>query len=217
MLAYDSPQIASLLIAVAVAYVLGALPLADRVSRRRGVDIFNTGTGLAGASNVLRYVGKLPAAIVFLGDMAKGIIAVFFAQQFLGIEGPWIVIPAASAVMGHWNSIFSGFKGGDGLVTLGGVTLIVFPEYGIIGVVFACLVSLAAQKMRYTSLVNILSGYAVIVVLALKFYSDDVDTAFAMGALAIVVFAHAVFGHARRRRSEDDDVAPDLAGQQEAG
>ena len=216
MLAYDRPEIAYLLIAVVMSYLLGALPLADQLSRRRGIDIFNTGTGLAGASNVLRNVGKVPAALVVLGDMAKGIISIFVAQQFLGIEGPWIVVPAASAVMGHWNSVFTGFKGGDGLVVLGGVTLAAFPEYGVIGVAFASLVALAAQKMRYTSLLNILSGYVVIVVLALLFFSDDVDTAFAMGALAVFVFAHAVFGHVRRRRP-DEQVPPDLAGQSETG
>jgi hypothetical protein len=54
----------------------------------------------------------------------------------------------------------------------------------------------------------------VIIVLALKFFEDDMETAVAMGVLAVVVFAHAVFGHARRRRSE---VPSDLAGNREPG
>ena len=210
----NSPELIGLLLAAAIGYLLGALPLADRVSKRRGVDIFNVGTGLAGATNVLRNVGKIPAAVVLLGDMAKGIITVFVAQQFLGLDGAWLVVPGAAAVIGHWNSVFSGFKGGDGLVVLGGITLAAFPEYGIVGVAVSSLVALGGQKMPYTSLLNILVGYMVIIVLALKFFEDDMETAVAMGLLAVVVFAHAVFGHARRRRSE---VPSDLAGNREPG
>ena len=216
MPAYDTPQIVQLIVAAGIAYLIGALPVADRVSRRRGIDIFNTGTGLAGSTNVLKNVGRISGVIVFLGDMAKGIIAVFIAQQFLGIWGPWIVVPSASAVIGQWNSVFSGFRGGDGLVVLGGATLAVFPEYGIIGLSFAALVALVAQKMPYSSLLNILAGYTVIILLAQRYFSDDLDTALAMGGLALVVFGHAVFGHARRRRSSDD-VAGDLAGHRETG
>ena len=42
-----------LLIAVIIGYLLGAIPVAALVSRYRGVDIFTTGTGLAGAGNVI--------------------------------------------------------------------------------------------------------------------------------------------------------------------
>ena len=214
MLGSGAPDISSLLLAVTIAYVLGALPLADRVSRRRGIDIFKVGTGLAGATNVLRNVGKIPAIVVFLGDMAKGIITVFLAQQFLGVEGPWLVVPGGAAIIGHWNSVFSRFKGGDGLVVLGGITLAAFPEYGIIGVAVASLVALGGQRMPYTSLLNILVGYMLIIALALVYFVDDRDTALAMGALAAIVFAHAVLGHARRRRSE---ASTQWAGNREPG
>jgi glycerol-3-phosphate acyltransferase PlsY len=209
MLDVAIPNVWSLLTAVVVGYVLGALPLADRLSRRSGVDIFRTGTGLAGATNVMRTVGRVPAAVVLLGDMSKGIITIFVAQQLLGLEGAWIVVPAAAAVIGHWYSIFSGFKGGDGFVVLGGITLAAFPEYGIIGVAFASLVALGGQRMRYTSLLNIPAGYMVVIAIAMWRFPDDAETALAMGALAMIVFGHAVLGHARRRgRSveEEDDL-----------
>ena len=195
-----------MLLAVVVGYLLGALPLADRVSRRRGVDIFRSGTGLAGSSNVRKTVGRVPGAIVFLGDMAKGILVIVVARA-LGVEGVWTVVPAAAVVIGHWNSVFTRFKGGDGLATLGGVTLAAFPLYGSIGVVFAGAVALGGQRMPYTSLFSVISGYAVI--LALSMINDsDIRMPFAYGALATIVFAHAILGHALRRRSI---MAADLA------
>ena len=213
MLDLAIPNLWSLLVATVAGYLLGAMPVADRLSRRSGVDIFKAGTGLGGATNVMRNVGRVSAVVVFLGDMSKGILTVFVAQQFLGIEGTWIVVPAAAAVVGQWHSIFTGFKGGDGFVVLGGITLAAFPEYGIIGVAFAAVVALGGQKMRYTSLFNIPAGYMVVIAIAMWLHPDDVQTALAMGALAMIVFGHAVLGHARRNsRSVDAAEAHDLLG-----
>lgn len=173
--------------------------MADRISRRRGVDIFRSGTGLAGSTNVRKSVGKVPAAIVFIGDMAKGILVIAIAQA-LGIDGVWTIVPASAAVVGHWNSVFTRFKGGDGLATLGGVTLATFPLYGLLGIVAAGVVALIGQRMPYISLFNVITGYTVIV--ALSIASDsDIKVPSAYGALATIVFAHAVMGHARRRRT----------------
>jgi glycerol-3-phosphate acyltransferase PlsY len=199
---FSTTEPSTLLLTVAVAYLLGAIPLADRISRRRGVNIFRSGTGLAGSSNVIKSVGRVPGAIVFIGDMSKGILVIVVAGA-LGIDGVWTVVPAAAAVIGHWNSVFTRFKGGDGLATLGGVTLAVFPLYGLVGVFCAGAVALGGQRMPYTSLLSVISGYAVIVALSLHNLSD-VRLPFAYGALATIVFAHAILGHALRRRTTVD-------------
>lgn len=205
-----SPEILSLLISVAIGYLLGAIPLADRISRRRGVDIFSIGTGLAGATNVRRNVGVKPAAVVVIGDAVKGMIAILAAKQ-MGIEGPWLFVPAAATVIGHWNSIFTRFKGGDGLVVLGGICLVVFSPFplgnliAIMGVLIGIAVALGGQRMRYTSLLCIFSGYGVVVALTYLWNPGEMNTALAIGTLALIVFGHAVLGHARRNKSEDPE------------
>ncbi len=203
----ESPEISSLLIAVAVAYLLGAIPLAHRVSRRRGIDIFSIGTGLAGASNVRRNVGPKSAAVVVIGDAVKGMLAILAAKQ-MGVEGAWLFFPASASVIGHWNSIFTRFKGGDGFVVLGGICLVVFSApigyaISVMGVLVGIAVALGGQKMRYTSLLCIISGYVVVIALTYFWNPNEMNVALAIGALAIVVFGHAVLGHARRNRSEE--------------
>ena len=89
----------TLVVASLVSYIFGALPFAHRLSRRKGIDIFKTGTGLAGASNVLKTVGKGSAVIVLVFDLAKGALAVIVSGM-MGIEGTVILIPAAFAVLG---------------------------------------------------------------------------------------------------------------------
>ena len=217
MFSPDAPSLSTLIISAAVAYLIGALPIADRLSRRSGVNIFESGTGLAGATNVLKTVGKLPAILVFIGDMAKGVIIVFVAQRLDGvgldsIEGVWIVVPVAAAVVGQWNSVFSRFKGGDGLVVLGGATIIAFPEYaiGFIGVACAAAIASAAQRMPFSSLFNVPIGYGVIIGLS-GVMNLDVNAPIAMGCLGVAVFGHALLGHARRRRSSaDEEEDPDV-------
>ena len=205
-----SPEILSLLISVAIGYLLGAIPLADRISRRRGIDIFSIGTGLAGATNVRRNVGTKSAAVVVIGDAVKGMIAILAAKQ-MGIEGPWLFVPAIATVVGHWNSIFTRFKGGDGLVVLGGICLVVFSPFpignliAVLGVLVGIAVALGGQMMRYTSLLCIFSGYGVVVALTYLWNAGEMNTVLAVGALAMIVFGHAVLGHARRNRSEDSE------------
>lgn len=197
------------LIATAGGYLLGSIPLAYLISRRHsGVDIFDIGTGLPGASNVLRNVGVVPAVMVFIGDLSKGALAVLLTREILGVESPWILLPVAAAVAGHWKSMFTGLRGGDGLVTLGGAIIALFPVYGLISVAVASVVALGGQKMPYSSLVNVVVGYGVLAGLAFydpfRLHSDSAaPLAFGIGGLCGLVLAHAALGHRRRRHAED--------------
>ena len=154
-----------------IGYLLGALPIADRVSRRRGVDIFSSGTGLAGATNVRRQVGNVPSAIVVLGDFAKGVLAVVVAD-LLGVDkgSVWILLPAAAAIVGHWKSVFTGFRGGDALVTLGGIIIALFPIQGFISVAVAVAIALVAQRLPFSSLLNIVFGYLTLAILNYNYF-----------------------------------------------
>ena len=206
----------SLLTAILVGYLLGAVPLADRVSRWYGVDIFSSGSGLAGASNVRRSVGKTPALVVLVGDLGKGALAVVIAS-LLGVEGAALLIPAAAAVVGHWKSIFSGFRGGDGLATLGGAAVPLFGPIGVFSAMVAMLIALGGQKMPYSSLLSIVIGYGSLVVLVA---ASDGDTRLALGfgGMAGLVLAYAIDGHRRRRRvPEWDDLEDAGAATEESG
>lgn len=190
-----------LIVALAVGYLLGALPLAGRISRLNGVDIFTTGTGLAGASNVMRNVGKVPAAVVMAGDMAKGALSVMVGH-LLGLEGAWLLASPSAAVAGHWKSAFSGFRGGDGLAVLGGVTIAVSPIFGTIAVAVGCLVALGGRVLPYTSLFSIVSGYLALLSLTLAYDAGaGTSVILGLGILSWAVLCYAVMGHARRNRA----------------
>ena len=197
-------------------YLLGALPLADQISRRHGVDIFSRGSGLAGASNVLHSVGKVPAFLVLGGDMGKGALAVIVAG-LLGVEGILQLVALAASVVGHWKSVFSNFRGGDGLATLGGAVIPLFGTLAMVGVIVAMLIALGGQKMPYSSLLGIVLGYATIVAITVA-YEGDTVLAMGFGGLAGLVLAYALNGHRRRRHaSQWDEAAEDWGDFEDAG
>ena len=215
------------LVAVVIGYLLGSLPIAALLSRRAGVDIFEVGTGLPGASNVMRNVGRAPAVLVLLGDLAKGALAVVIAK-YLGVEAPLLVLPAGAAVLGHWRSIFYRFRGGDGLATLGGAIVALFPIFGIIAVAVAMVVSLGGQKLPYSSLLGIVFGYATLALLNVAYDGRSVDmmgivdegnmvVALGIGGIAALVLAHAINGHRRRRGSMETEGIEEMPAPENSG
>ena len=188
------------LIASGAAYLIGSLPLADLITKQRsGKSIFSKGTKLAGASNVLRNVGAVPAAMVSIGDLVKGAGTILLAERLIGVEGTWLLIPAGAAIFGHWKLLFTGFRGGDGLGTLGGIILAIFPVFGVISILVALLITLGGQKMPYTSLLGTVFGYATLVALSI-YYDVNIPLTLGVGGLTGLVLARALLGHKRRRQ-----------------
>ena len=186
----------NLVLAGAVAYFLGALPLADQISRRNGVDIFSVGTRLAGASNVRRSVGKTPALLVSLGDFGKGALAIIISQ-FVGVGGALLLVAAVAVVLGHWKSVFTKFRGGDGQLALGGVIVAMFPVEGMVSAAVAILIAGGAQKLPDSSLLSIVFGYGTRVTLVMLNGGDAIQT-LGIGLLSGSVLTHALLGHRRR-------------------
>lgn len=184
--------IPSLPLASVVAYLLGALPLGDQISRRQGVDIFSVGTGLAGAANVRRCVGSVSGLLVLMGDMSKGAIAILVGQ-LVGIEGPWLLLLALSVVAGHWKPVFTRFRGGDGLAPLGGALIVMFPVFGPISIAVAIVIALGGQFLPYPSLLNMVFGYGTLASLVI-IHDGDYVRALGMGGVTGLVLAHAMLG-----------------------
>ena len=201
---YDFEIFVTLVLGCLVSYVFGSLPFAQRLSRRKGVDIFAIGTGLAGASNVLKNVGKGSALLVLVFDVAKGSLAVIVSAM-MGVEGLLILIPAGFAVFGHWNSLFTRFKGGDGMVIAGGIALALFGIIGVGAFFVAGLVGLIAQKLPFSSLFSIISGYISLVLISLATGEAEFKLAIGFGGISLFILLHAMLGHRKRNKVTAED------------
>jgi len=146
------------------------------------------GSGNVGATNVLRAVGKLPAVIALIIDIAKGVIAVTLLVSFFFVpEGPitfnaFRALLGLSAVIGHNWSIFLKFKGGKGVATACGVLIILLPKaMAIAALVFLITIWLT----KYVSLGSILLLLTVPIAAALL--SSDVELVLLAITLCILI------------------------------
>lgn len=115
---------------VATAYLLGSIPFGLIFGRfLGGVDIRTAGSGNIGFTNVLRIAGKRAAAITLLGDVGKGVVAVWAAGMLVSDAG-WELIAAMAAVIGHNYPLFLRFRGGKGVATSFGALFACDPLMG---------------------------------------------------------------------------------------
>ena len=146
---------------VAVAYLVGGIPIGVLVSQSRGVDIRQYGSGNIGASNVLRTLGVKAGLAVWLADVAKGLLPVLWLRPLLtsiATIGPmelWISLVALAVVVGHCFSPYLKLAGGRGVSTSLGVLLAI--DWRVGGLVLAVWIVVVAVS-RYISLGSILAA-----------------------------------------------------------
>ncbi|WP_028695729.1 glycerol-3-phosphate 1-O-acyltransferase PlsY [Pseudomonas cremoricolorata] len=104
-----------------LAYLLGSLSFAIVLSRLSGSpDPRCSGSGNAGATNMLRLAGRRMAILTLLGDLCKGVVPVLLARA-AGLdlqEQAWIGL---CAVVGHVFPLYFRFRGGKGVATAAGM------------------------------------------------------------------------------------------------
>jgi len=113
------------------AYLVGAVPTAYLIGRwTKGIDIRKYGSGNVGATNLAQHVGRTWVAPLLLFEiLAKGASPILVGQYLLGLEqtSVFLVLAPLAAVAGHNWSAFLHFKGGRGVIVIGGALLALSP------------------------------------------------------------------------------------------
>ena len=153
-----------------IAYLLGSIPTGYLAGKLlKGIDIREHGSKSTGATNVLRTLGKLPAAVVLAIDVLKGAVAVAVVRWLsstppsaleLQAWEPWAVCLAGLvALLGHGRSIWLNFTGGKSAATGLGVLLAMSWQVGLgAAVVFGATLAIC----RIVSLSSMLAALAAI-------------------------------------------------------
>lgn len=182
---------------LSISYLLGSVNFAIIISKYKGIDIKNEGSGNPGSSNALRVLGKKYAAGVLAGDMLKGIISIALGIFFVESVNPFMF--GLASVLGHCFPIYHKFRGGKGVATflgsyLGYLILVPSTKYteSFKFIIFLILLSsfvVIAKFFRISALASlftiIISGYFVI--------TDTNSTSVQIGTLLmilIIIFQH---------------------------
>ena len=147
-------------------YLWGSIPWGLLIGRwHRGIDLREHGSGNIGLTNALRFLGWKATALVFIGDAAKGVVAILLARWLVGTPTSQVVA-ALAAIAGHDFSIFLKFKGGRGVTTSVAALAMFFPGVAALCVVlFLVVVALT----RYVSLGSLM-GAALSLALVVAYY-----------------------------------------------
>jgi glycerol-3-phosphate acyltransferase PlsY len=148
------------LLAVVIAYLLGAIPFGYLVVKlSTGKDVRAGGSGNIGATNVLRTTGRVQAMITLALDIAKGFIAVWIADLLTesapGSTALWTSAAALAVMAGHSFPVFLRFKGGKAVATFIGAFLYLTPEPMIAALVLFIAV---AAGTRYISAASVIAA-----------------------------------------------------------
>lgn len=181
----DGSTLLSAVALVILGYALGSIPVGVLVARvTRGPDPRTVGSGRTGANNSLRALGPGGALAVVVGDGLKGAAAVLVARWVTGGNPTIEVLCGLAAIIGSARSLFLGFGGGRGVVTLAGTVVAMAPlAVAMAAPVFLVVVAVS----RYMSLGSLLGSAAILPAML-------VVSAGVPGGLPVAYIVHAAVG-----------------------
>lgn len=172
------------LLAFLCSYIIGSIPFGFIIAKKKGIDIRNLGSGNIGATNIFRSVGEKEGLIVLILDMLKGACPVFLTSIFIPQA---LFISLIATVLGHDFPILLKFKGGKGVATTYGGSLIAIPLAAVIGLVLWIVIFLLS---RFSSLSALIS-YTATSILVWFFYPATIIMNYTIVFLwALMCFKH---------------------------
>jgi glycerol-3-phosphate acyltransferase PlsY len=168
-----------------IAYILGNFATAYLVSKTTArIDIREYGSGNAGSTNVLRVLGAKPAALVFLGDLLKGVAAVLIGRYIAGGYGE--ILAGIFVVAGHdWPIVLKG-KGGKGIATTIGLMIPIDPMI-VVSIVITGIIVIAVT--RYVSLASVM-GVLIFPIAMIITHKPMEYIVFSLILSAVAIFKH---------------------------
>ena len=187
---------------IALGYLLGSIPCGVIVAKRTSrVNVMELGSRSTGTTNVLRTAGTKAAAIAFVGDLLKGVLAVVFARIIMGNSyiavgifgfGPpvGLVLAALAAVVGHNWSIFLKFRGGRGVTTyFGGMMALSWPTALLGGELFI-IGAFATRFVSLGSIAAVVGTYALMILFTI-FYNLPLEfLLYALVGTIVIIIMH---------------------------
>src|SRR5579864_8565442 len=116
------------IVGLVIAYLLGDIPFGYLlVKLTTGRDVWASGSGNIGATNVLRTTGRAAGIATLLLDIAKGYVAVWIAGSLTENNEVWMSASALAVMAGHAYPVFLRFHGGKAMASFVGAFLRLTP------------------------------------------------------------------------------------------
>ncbi len=190
-------MIISYIVGIIISYLIGGIPFGYLIAVIKGIDIRTEGSGNIGATNVGRVLGKKYGLIIFILDMLKGFIVVFFIPAFVSsavnilttTDNLLVVLCGFCAVLGHAFPVYLKFKGGKAVATSFGVFIWLVPISIAIAFGVWLLTVIVTRYVSLGSMIGSLSLVGVIVIVVDSPFGDNIYLLAMSVAVAILIIA----------------------------
>jgi glycerol-3-phosphate acyltransferase PlsY len=159
------------LLSLIIGLLIGSFPTGYIILKKvKNIDITQSGSGNVGAYNSYDVTkSKTIGLLVMLIDALKGLLSVYITLLFFSTDFAFPSIALVFAVFAHCFNPWLKFKGGRGLATSAGGTLLIFPVLPIIWIVTWAIVYIFIK--RDIIIANIC---AIILSVIVIFLSNDI-------------------------------------------
>ena len=175
-----------ILFGVLIGYLIGCINPAYVISRIKGFDIRQRGSGNAGASNVMMTVGKKAGLFTALFDIFKAAAAVIIINNFCPQVHFAKILGGTSCILGHIFPIAMGFHGGKGLACLAGMILSYDPFIFVVLLAFEAVIGFS---LDYVCVVPMTGSVIFTIIYALS-TGDPFGTLLLAAISVIIVIKH---------------------------
>ena len=169
------PLYIAILVGVAiVSYLLGSLNFGVIISKLRGKDVRESGSGNAGATNMTRLYGKKIGVLTFVGDALKAVLSCILGIVLVGSLGGFVA--GFFCVVGHAFPVYFKFKGGKGVACMAAVVLVTSPVCFLILLAIYIVLLLGFKMVSFASVMTVIiypfllsstNGYGLQIIVAL--------------------------------------------------
>jgi glycerol-3-phosphate acyltransferase PlsY len=185
--------------AALIGYLFGSIPVGLIITRiNKGVDIRDYGSGVTGATNVIRTSGAKAGVLTIIGDVAKGIAPVYIGLALAKAadisphdDRAWVAATSGTAaVIGHIWPLFAGFRGGKAVATGFGAALAMNPLAAAAMIPVAALVVASTRIMSMMSITMAPALAVLFIVLAALDISPPAYAVYAVIGATLIVWRH---------------------------
>ena len=173
------------ILVLVVSYLLGCIQTGVIISGAQHVDIRAHGSKSTGTTNVFRVLGAKASLVTFVGDVLKGVLACLLGLWLFGNTGASLA--GIAVVLGHMYPVFYKFKGGKGVATSLGTSLVLNPLLGLI------LLAVSAVGIAITHVVSIFSIVSLVAFGLINPFlckGDVAEIIYSIVLALLVVWAH---------------------------
>jgi glycerol-3-phosphate acyltransferase PlsY len=156
------------LISAIIGYMFGSIPTAYLfLKKSKGIDITTAGSGNVGAMNSFEITGSKKIGIaVFIIDFLKGLIPVIIILWIYGEVFALGTITLIFSLLSHCFNPWLMFKGGRGLSTAAGGSIILFPYLLFVWIVCWVLIYLFKKDILFA---NVFTNILTLIVVFLSY------------------------------------------------